>query len=213
MLLRLQIVFEKTAPKSYRSEAPRLGLNDGIIPIVMKLERQRRRRNRTTGEMTEIDTMKTPAIRFLVCLYRDGNGNLIPVRNCDQGTILQLDGQDLFRKKEGDSGVCGYVDVTPVKTGKTLKLRCHSGQLEGTITEIHVGDWLFSDGIWRKYQPKPSSRNIHFFLYGVWKGSKKGLLRPAFLQSFFLFRPLDGIWAAQWEYRVASIFFSPRVVD
>lgn len=163
----------------------------------MKLERQRRRRNRTTGEMTDLKTMKTPITRFALQMHLERSR--VWLNTCDRGTVLKLDGQDLFCSAIPEPDTLGYFDLTSLSPGKKLCLTFPFGQLEGIVRKILHGDWIFWGGEWLDQEDLTCIR-VSIEIEGVWKGSKQAFFNCRNdLNRCIAFEPLDGELRTTWE--------------
>lgn len=165
---------------------------------MMKLERQRRRRNRTTDEMTGLNTMKTSGkieISFL------GQGS-VEVDNYSNSAYF-LDGQDMFRKDSGGRDCfdrSGFVELEGLEVGKMFTLSIPSGRLVGRILEVRLEnrDLRAEQGL----SGYPLNTTT-ILVEGVWKGAKNGLLNGQSAAASF--RPLDGEMGAEWKRRVEEL--------
>ena len=165
----------------------------------MKLERQRRRRNRTTDEMTGQEVMKTSG-KFEV--YFGGYGK-VEVDHYSRSTYM-VNGVDMFRPDSGGRDCfdrAGFIQLEGLAVGKSFSLTIPSGQLAGRITEVRLEsrDLRAERGL-TGFGLAPITTLV---IDGAWVGARNGLLNGDSAAASF--RPLDGPMGAEWDRRAQEL--------
>lgn len=134
--------------------------------------------------------------KFLVKF--DGKKGIVPTYSDPEEVVVELDGKNLFRTDRRSVGgmQTGYLTLKEVKPGKRLTVTFKSGQLTGTVLEVHEGKWMMFEGTLRRMDEGPF---IVVHLDGEWMGSPKTFFHNWTLGACVRFEPLEGEIVQQFE--------------